>query len=133
MAQFTDADKSRIRMHLEYPDIESGAVSFGGVLFAAEPQNKLEYAMNHMTVNGVTNALVTVGYLQTIQAQQIDALSRLQASKADVVTLNPEELNALAKQYTYWQTKLANQLSVEVNPFAKKSGIGVNVKVQRQR
>lgn len=133
MAMFIDADKSRIRTHLEYPDIELGAVSVGGVAFGMAPQNKLEFVMNNMTTNGITRTQVILGYLETIETQQLDALSRLQASKADVVTLNPEELAALLTQYRYWQTKLANQMTVSVNPFAEKSGIGINVRLARQR
>ena len=68
--------------------------------------------------------------LDGIEEQMVTANERAQVSKADVVTLNPEENNRLYDNYKYWQGRLSKQLDTPVNPYAPQGGMrGLNVKL----
>lgn len=132
MTAFADADKSRIRAHLGYPDVDTGASGFGGVVRANEVQNILEFAMNNVTAACVTRVQGFLSSLDGIETQLVDANQRLQALKADVVTLNPAEQEQLMVQYRYWQKRICDLMAVQVNPYANKCGIGVSVRLARR-
>jgi hypothetical protein len=133
MPAFSDTDKSRIRAHLGYPDVDTGASGFGGVVRANTVQNELEFAMDHVTANCVTRVQGFLTSLDGIETQMVEANERLQASKADVVVLNPDEHKELLRQYKYWQSRVCNVMAVKVNPYAESSGLGINVRLARRR
>lgn len=129
MAAFSDADKARIRYHLGYPNVDSTLQSYGGVMFAGQAQFSLDYAMNNVMNTSVALITKNLDILDQIETQMVAALERLQAAKADVVTLNPTEHADLQGQYAYWQNRLSMQLSVPVNPYKPNNGAsGLNMR-----
>lgn len=133
MAQFSDTDKSSLRWFLGYPDITSGASSVAGVLMVSEVQNELEYVMNNVSAGTIARVQGAMLSLDAIEVQMVDALDRVRALKADVVTLNPDEHPKLQAQHRYWVSRICSVLAVKVNPGAAKPGIGISVKVNRRR
>lgn len=132
MASIPEEDKARVRNHLGYPNstaVVAGEV--GGVVYAANPHWAIESAMDKVTDYSITMIQRTLGYLDRIEAQQIDALERLQATRADVVTLNPMEHAELLNQYKYWQGRLATQVGCKINPFQEGSGVSLNIRHMR--
>ena len=128
---FSDTDKERIRYHMNYPNIEIGAQLLGGTAFSTEVSFILEYNMNNMRPEGYNRVMSMLNILDQIELQMVDALTRLKAAKADVVTLNANEHLSLQEQYVYWQDRMAKQLSVPVNPLPPpRTGMnGINARV----
>lgn len=118
MATFTDEDKARVRYHLEYPNVERDTTAIAGAVFYSDASFVLESMLNAVSAAAIPMIQRTLTIMDNIELQMVDALQRLQASKADVVTLNPHEHLALQENYIYWQTRLCKQLSVQVNPNA---------------
>ena len=128
-ATFSDLDKARVRYHLEYPNTASVVTVIGGTVRTADTQYVLEAMLNNIVPEAAAMLTRVLDILDGIEQQMVDANTRLQASKADVVTLNPEEHSKLEGTYLYWQGRLSKQLDVPVNPQAPRSGLrGLNVK-----
>jgi len=126
---FADIDKARIRYHLEYPNVARATTSIGGVVRNSDVEYVLEAMMENILPQAQPLILRTLDILDGIELQMVEALARLQASKADVVTLNPQEHGALQGQYAYWQGRLSKQLDIVVNPNAPNSNVrGLNVR-----
>lgn len=126
---FADNDKARIRYHLEYPNVARVTTSIGGVVRNSDAEFVLEAMMENIIELAQPLILRTLDILDGIELQMVEALARLQAAKADVVTLNPEEHSALQGQYSYWQGRLSKQLSVPVNPDTPEGGVrGLNAR-----
>lgn len=131
MAAFDDATKARLRYHLGYPAVDSTLLQAGGVTYAGTPQFRLEHAMDNVSDAGIPQVTQNLDILDTIEAQMVSALQRLQADKADVVTLNRQEHLDLQNQYSYWQGRICNQLDVTVNPYqAGQATNSLNVRVR---
>lgn len=132
MAAFTDVDKERIRYHMRYPQVEVAVNVFGGTLYAGTLQFVIEKTMDHVNPLTIPRTQKILDRMDAIEDQMFDANERLQASKADVVTLNPNEHAALEATYLRWQGKLSEILSVPVNPRPPSSGQvgGLNVRVR---
>lgn len=129
MAAFSDEDKARIRYHLEYPNVEQNTTAIAGAVFHSDAFFKLESMMQSVSTAAVPLIQRTLDIMDSIELQMVDALQRLQAAKADVVTLNPHEHLALQENYIYWQNRLCKQLAVVVNPNAPGSRAnGLNFK-----
>lgn len=127
---FTDDEKARIRYHLEYPNVQSVVTSIGGVVRYSDIQLVIEAMMGNIKPEAENLIRRTLDILDGIELQMVDALQRLQASKADVVVLNPQEHGKLEEQYSYWQGRLAKQLDVAVNPEAPRGALrGLNARL----
>lgn len=119
MVALAAADKERVRYHLNYQNIDTGSPVYLGLVVWEADQSVLERNMDNLLDDAARERIKKIlVFLDTIEDQMIAALERLQASKADVVTLNPHEHEQLIEQYRYWQKRLAYQLGVQVNPRA---------------
>ena len=128
MPGFDDATKARVRTHLGYPATDATLIQQGGVGYVGEAAFVLEYAMNTISDDGVVTGIKYLDIMDTIETQMVDALQRLQASKADVVTLNPTEHLDLQTQYGYWQKRLARLMNVSV--FEERGTHGINFRIR---
>lgn len=125
MAVFSDTDKVRIRRHLRYPQVQAGVAVAAGVMFAAQSQFILEHMMDNVIAESIPQSQKLLDILDAIDQQFFDANERLQVTKADVVTFNPDEHSKLAASYKWWQQRLCDTLSVPVNPNPPSNN-GVN-------
>lgn len=127
-----DALKVKVRYHLRYPQVDSATLIAFGILYAGTNQFVIERAMNNVADLAVPEIQRVVANMDAIETQMVDANQRLQASKADVVTLNPNEHLGLESTYSYWQQRLSEMLSVEINPNTPSgSGAGgINVRIR---
>lgn len=126
MAALTDADKARVRYHLGYPMLDSSSYVVASAVMHSDLRLILEANMNNVSADALTYVPLILTNLDTIDAQKLDALSRLQASKADVVTLNANEQGDLQTEYVKWQMRLCNALAVTVNQWAVQGGNTLN-------
>ena len=133
MASLDSTDKVRVRYHLGYPASDRTGVSYAGMIWSSENLNQLEYAMDQVDGEAIWLIQRCLAHLETIEDQQISALERLQAHKADVVTLNPLEHSKLLEQYRYWQGRLATNVGGAINPYQENSGVSLNVAHRRPK
>jgi hypothetical protein len=133
MASLSSDDKMRVRTHLGYPDTDTIGQGYAGLVWSSDNLNQLEYAMNEVREGAIPTIQKFLSYLDRIEAQQIDALGRLRAVKADVVTLNKDEHSELLVQYKHWQGRLATQIGARVNPFQESSGVSLNITHSRPK
>lgn len=115
MAELSTTDKERVRYHLDYQNIIPNSPLFASLVLGTYDQYLLEYVMNSLLPEAVPRVQSILAELDSIEAQMIDSRTRLQASKADVVTMNPDEFQMLQYDYDRWRVKLCNQLGVNMN------------------
>ncbi len=127
--QLQETDKVRVRYHLNYQSVDPQSPIYAGAVMYLQDQFLLEEVMNHVEDLQVPRIQNMLSILDGIEAQMVDALTRLQASKADVVTLNPNEHAQLGQQYFYWQNRLSIIMGMPINRIdLNGSGFTVNVR-----
>lgn len=124
MAQLSDTTKDRVRLHLSYPLVDQTSRAVASVVLSDNSVFVLESQMNNVSATAEAFVTPILDNLDAIKLQMVDALERLQARKADVVELNPNEHGDLQGQYKFWRTELCNLLCVTVNPHAQGQGSG---------
>lgn len=118
MPALLDADKARVRYHLDYPMLDDASLVIAGAVMRSDIRFVLEDNMNNVNTDALTYVPALLDKLDAIELQKIDAHSRFQALKADVVTLNTSEEGQLQGQYIFWRNRICNALAVTPNPFA---------------
>lgn len=119
MASLSDETKVRVRYHLAYPLVESGAhIEMQGVILTVvDATNRLEYAMDHIRSGSEYVVLKLLSHLDAIEEKMTKgALCRLQTSSIDEIDMNPDELSELEKQYINWVGRLADFFSCVIYP-----------------
>ena len=117
MASLPDADKARVRYHLDYPMLTTAVSVVATAVMHSEIRTILEVQMDNVDPAVFTYVTRVLDRLDAIETQMDDALERMQARKADVVELNPNEQGDLLGVYEHWRNRLCNLLAVQVNPF----------------
>lgn len=128
--QLQETDKVRVRYFLNYQSVDPQSPIFAGAVMYLQDQFLLEEVMNHVEDLMVPRIQNMLAILDGIEAQMVDALTRLQASKADVVTLNKNEHAQLSEQFYYWQVRLSISIGMPINRV-KLNGNGFSVNVIR--
>lgn len=128
---FTEQEKVSIRSHLGYLNVQAAATFALGIPAAVETQFIIEGAMDRILDAALPLAREFISHLDTIQAQKVQDLEVLVVDSIGEIDIRKDEQQALDKQYSYWQNKLADLLGVMVNPFSKAHGDagGLNVSV----
>lgn len=122
MASLSDADKDRVRYHLEYPMLTSAVSTVASVVMHSDIRLVLENQMDNVSPTITTYVQKCLNILDKIETQMEDAFERMQVLKADVVQINNNEESDLMAQYQHWRNRLCNLLAVTVNPFALSNG-----------
>ena len=91
MASLPDADKARVRYHLDYPMLTTAVSVVATAVMHSEIRTILEVQMDNVDPAVFTYVTRVLDRLDAIETQMDDALERMQARKADVVELNPNE------------------------------------------
>jgi Na+/phosphate symporter len=126
MAALTDKERSRIMEYLLYPDWNNLAMIWGiFVPTHVEPQYYIRDAMDRLTDEALELVRKDLCNLEDIELQMADARKRLKASKVGDITLNPDELDALQKEFDRYVIKLANKFGAPLNGWAIQ-GLGPN-------
>jgi hypothetical protein len=131
MSGFTDHEKSRIRLHLGYPNVTAIATFQLGLPAAIEPLFILESAMNLIIPGAEDTVRNIIAMCDKIEAQMIDDLELLAVDAVDEIKVRSDEQEKLVQRYIYWTNALAQQFGVMRNPYDKRfiNGGGINVPV----
>ena len=126
----TDPEKVKTRFHLGYMNQNSVETFHLGTPAATETSFIIEAAMDKVPEGALPLHRQILAILDKILfGQKVDDLENLAVSKLGNIELRPDEMEALDKQYEFWQGHLANLLGVYVNPFSKVGNPGINVPV----
>lgn len=125
----TKEERVRARHHTGYLNAAANATFVLGTPAAVETQFLIEPALDKVLVEAVPLFRQILANLDAIEAQKIEDVEVLVASRVGQIDLRADEQEALDRQYAYWQGKLCNLLGIPANPFDKSLGAGINATV----
>jgi hypothetical protein len=131
---FSDVEKTRIRHHLGYLNVEASQTFVLGTPAGVETQFLIEGAMNRVLPEAAVLAREMVAKCDAVEAQMSENQELLAVTQVDEIGVRQDEFEQLLKRYQYWRNALANILGTYANPFDKRfgagGGMGVNVPVR---
>jgi len=130
-AQLTDDDKSRIRMHMGYPDVRAAASFRVGFPATIETAYLIETAMNEVRIEALSQLRRILDVLDRFDMQDVDDVDAHIASKVGEIELNPDEHRLIDRRYDMWLGRLENLLCVPRNPFDKRWANGSSSSLNR--
>lgn len=126
-AVLTEEDKSRIRMHMGYPDIRAAASFLIGQPATIETAYIIELAMNQVRVEALPLLRRILDNLDRFDDQDVEDLDAHVASKVGEIEINHGEHQLIDSRYDRWLGRLENLLACSRNPFDKRwAGTGPN-------
>lgn len=121
----TEAERSRIKHFLEYPDWVALSYSIQlGFPASSQPMYLVEGAFNRITDTAVETVRKDLCECEGIERQLSAARGRLKAVELGNLKLNPNELPQLRQELVWWALQLANDLGVGPNPFSAMQILG---------
>jgi hypothetical protein len=132
-AKLTEAEKVRVRHHLDYLNIAEAHVMGLGVPTAITVQFALEGAMDRVKVEALGLVRELIGKCDAIESQMFENTENQAVTDLGNIKINKEEFDQLQRgPLRYFQSKLATALGVLPNPLSPTGtfgGGGINVKV----
>jgi hypothetical protein len=117
---FSDSEKDRVLHFLSYPSWSQVVQSIQlGYPAASQPLFLVYQAFTNITDGGEDSVRADLCACERIEAQLLDATSRMKASKLGMLELNPQETRMLRQELTFWVRRLADDLGVVPNPFSQ--------------
>jgi hypothetical protein len=124
---FSDAEKSRIKRFLSYPDWVALAASIQlGYPAASQPLFLVEDAFRRLTPEGEASTRADLCECESVERQISEARARLKAKRLGDLELNPNEMRMLRREMLWWVTRLADDLGVVSNPYSQMLYQGIN-------
>jgi hypothetical protein len=132
----SDDQKSRIRHHLGYLEVQEASTFVLGVPAGVQTQFMIEGAFDKILPSALARVESALGRLDAVEQQIEDNTENVAVDELGDITLRKDEFNQLIIRYQYWQGTLANIFGVAPNPFDQRftrwggGGGGINVSVQ---
>ena len=115
----SNREKAKIRHYLSYPSWQRVVYSIQlGTPASAQSQYVLEGAFDSLTLDGEEVVRMDLCACEKIEAQLIDSVSRLKASKIGGIQTNANEGQMLRRELHQWISTLANDMGCYSNPYA---------------
>jgi hypothetical protein len=131
-AQLTEDDKSRIRMHMGYPDVRAAASFRVGFPATIETAFLIETAMNEIRLEALPQLRRILDVLDTFDMQDVDDLDAHIASRVGEIEINHDEHRLIDQRYDKWLGRLENLICVSRNPFDKRFENGSPSSINRR-
>ncbi len=124
----TQEERALTRYHLGYPQVGNNTVLALGYPTGGQMQFLLEAMMDQILPEGEPIFRKTLQQCICVEAQMIEARSRLKAEAVGTITLRGgAELENLEDQYEYWTDALADIFDGNKNPYSSKfRGLATN-------
>ena len=116
----SEQDKERARYHLGYLETSPAASLQLGLPRLSQPAFLVENSFALLIELAVPRVVRTLDIMDRIEAQLVDALKRLKATKLEELTLRGDEHDSLEKEYVRWGLRLANILGCPVYPYSDR-------------
>jgi len=125
MSGFTENEKARIFHHLGYPNWRKLAQSIQlGYPMASQPFFLVQDSLNRIDEASVPSIRRDLCECDAIESQISDSRSRMKASRLGDLETNPREVEMLWRELDRWQTRLADDLGVQKNPYSQQEWRG---------
>lgn len=124
IAVFSLAERARVRFHLGYPSLQAFNTIQLGVLVMTQPLFLVEKSMDNLLDEAVPIVREHIARLDRINAQLDDARGRMRAAVVGEITLQPDEVWMLRKEYKAWAVSLADVLGCPINSYSEKFNVG---------
>lgn len=123
-AVLTEEDKSRIRMHMGYPDVRAAASFTVGFPATIETAFLIEKAMNEVRFGALPTLRRILDVLDSFDEIDVEDVEVHVASKVGEIEINNKEHQVIDSRYDKWLGRLENLLCVSRNPFDKRFASG---------
>jgi hypothetical protein len=132
--QLSDDQKSRIRHHLGYLEVQETSTFVLGVPTGVQQQFMIEGAFDKLLPSALPRLENLLDRLDRIEQQIDDDTENLAVDKLGDIELRKDEFNELIVRYQWWQSALGNLFGVMPNPWDQRftswtGGGGINVPV----
>lgn len=114
------SERARCRYHLGYPSVQAFDSIQLGMVAMSQPLFLVERAMDNLLDEAVPIFREHIGRLDKINEQLDEARGRMRAAVVDEITLQPEEVIMLKREYKFWATSLADLLGCPINAYSEK-------------
>lgn len=121
---FSDVEKTRIRHHLGFLNVEASQTFVLGSPAGVETQFLVEGAMNRVLPEAAVLAREMIAKCDGVESQMSEDQELLAVTQVDEIGVRQDEFEQLVKRYHYWRNALANILGIYPNPFDKRFGAG---------
>ncbi len=136
-APLTLEERSRVRVHLGYPNVSAISTFTLGNPAAIETTFIIEGAMNKVLDEATGEVRRHLAILDGVLEQMLADQELLAVTKVDEIDIRQDEFAQLVRQYMFWRSSLGNVFGVGPNPFDQRfsswagGGMGsLNVTVQ---
>ena len=116
----TDAEKERVRYHLGYLEVQTGASIQFGIPRPIQTVFLVESAMNLVIEASLDRVRRIIKVMDDIELKLIDAQDRLAAIQLDSLHLRENEPDMLEREYVRWGYRLADILGVPVYAYSSR-------------
>lgn len=130
-APLDDQQKERVRYHLGYLGVESGAMLSFGIPASRQTLFLIENAMNQLMAVSVPRVLTILQVLDNIEKQLAEALCYLTADQLGELALAGSKdprarlvTDRLEREYVRWANRLADIFGVPKYPFSARTNAG---------
>ena len=127
-SQLSLAERARCRYHLGYPSIQAFNTISIGFIAVSQPLYLVEKSMDNLLDEAIPLFRELIARLDAINLQLDDARGRMRAASVDEITLQPEEVTMLRREYKAWACSLADLLGCPINAYSEKfnGGFGMS-------
>lgn len=119
-SQLTPEERARCRWHLGYPSVAAFNSIQLGMIAVSQPLFLVEKSMDNLLDEAVPLFREHLARLDGINQQLDDARGRMRAARVDEITLQPEEVSMLRREYKAWACSLADLLGCPINAYSEK-------------
>lgn len=134
-AVLTNAEKSAVRRHLGFPEVESVSVYAMGMVIPMQGMYLVESAVDHLTTEGAARVRDLIGVLDGLEQKMLKAACYLTVERIGEIQMRaatgPQGTDLLEKEYIRWAKRLSDCLGVPYYPYSEKFSGGMNVRVRR--
>lgn len=116
----TDAERSRVRAHLGYPEAQPAASIQLGIPAIQQTAFLVDVALSLILPRAEPRVRELLDILDRTECQLVAAQTRFAASSINGLKLREDETGALDQAYVRWAYRLAELLGCPVYPFAER-------------
>lgn len=125
MDPYTESEKARILHHLGYANFAKLAQSIQlGYPLASQPLFLVEDSFWRIAEASAPTVRRDLCACEKIESQILESYGRMKATSLGDLSINPRETEMLWRELDRWQTRLADDLGVQKNPYSQQEWRG---------
>lgn len=134
--QLTDEEKSKVRRHLGFPEVEQISSATFGLVVPLQGLFMVDTAMNHLSAPAAARVRQLIGLMDAMEQKMVQATCQIGVEQVGDIRLRSADAgktttDLLEKEYLRWAKRLADCLGVAFYPYSARFSGGMNVRVVR--